>query len=280
MKKMMFLLLVVLPPSAIWAQTKAPAAPNANTQPGQGSPKLGANLCGHVMDAGTFIDARAQNASHEEAFVLRWLDPKGMSVHSALFMGRCVAKDGDTIDGKLIVRVLPNSLAVSDRHAFSGWEAEFWISSSEQAPGRTPHRGVFSDGRFVAELDPSKASEVGVASSIDPDFRWNNEEEEILALKPGIVLVPSPLHYTYATAPPPNNVQAPSPQPAPAQAPSPAAKPCTPQPQQGPKVNVKAPPKASAWACQHLGICPENKPVVLNGDNGCPATPAAGQPAK
>ena len=202
MKKMMFLLLVVLPPSAIWAQTKAPAAPNANTQPGQASPKLGANLCGHVMDAGTFIDARAQNASHEEAFVMRWLDPKGTSVHSALFMGRCVAKDGDTIDGKVIVRVLPNSLAVSDRHALTAWEAEFWNSSAEQVRGRTPHRGAFSEvassrNSIRAKL-PSPA-----ASGTDPDFRWNNEEEEILALKPGVVLVPSPLHYTYATAPPP-----------------------------------------------------------------------------
>jgi hypothetical protein len=280
MRMMMFLLMAAVAPSAIWAQTKTPAAPNANAQPGQGSPKLGANLCGHVIDAGTFVDARAQNASHEEAVVMRWLDPKGTAVHSALFMGRCVAKDGDTIDGKLIVRVLPNSLAVSDRHAISGWEAEFWSSSGEQAPGRTPHRGVFSDGRFVTELDPGKASEVGTASNIDPDFRWN-EEEEILALKPGIVLVPSPLHYTYATAPPPSNAQAADAKVTPAQAPAPAAKPnCTPQAPQGPRVNVKTPPKASAWACQHLGICSDNKPVPLNGDSGCPAAPASGQPAK
>ena len=146
-----------------------------------------------------------------------------MAIHSALFMGRCVAKDGDTFDGKLITRVLPNSLAVSNRHGLTAWEAE-WNYPAEQGGHGTPHRGAFSENQFVTELDPSKASEVGIASSIDPDFRWN-EEEEILALKPGIVLVPSPLHYTYATAPPPNNAQASDAKVPPAQAPAPAAKP-------------------------------------------------------
>jgi hypothetical protein len=158
---MMILLSAALLPSAIWAQTKTPAEPNANAQPGQGSAKPGANLCGHVIDAGTFIDARARNASQEEAFVLRWLDPKGVAVHSGLFMGRCVARDGDTIDSKVIVRVLPNSLAVSARHALTAWEAEFFNYPGEQAGGGTPHRGVFNENGFVTELDPSKASEAG-----------------------------------------------------------------------------------------------------------------------
>jgi hypothetical protein len=50
---------------------------------------------------------------------------------------------------------------------------------------------------------------------------------------------------------------------------------CTPQAQQGPSVKAQIPPKASAWTCKTLGICPDNKPVVLNpADNGCPSAPA------
>jgi hypothetical protein len=208
MRTTMIFLLAVLPPSAIWAQDTKPTAPNAtNTQPGQGSAKPGANLCGHVIDAGTFVDARAQNASHEDAWVIRWLDPKGTAVHSALGMGRCVVKDGDTIDGKVIVRVLPNSLAVSNRHALTGWEAEYWNYPGEQA--HTPHRGAFSDGRFITELDPSKASELGSTADAEPDFRWN-EEQETLVLKPGVVLIPPPVHFAYQPAAPPPCVAAPA----------------------------------------------------------------------
>ena len=171
---------------------------------------IGMSMCGHVMDAGTFVDAHAQNASHEEAFVMRWLDPKSTTVHSALFMGRCVAKDGDNIDGKVIVRVLPNSLAISDRHALTAWEAEYWNNPAEQTGRTTPHRGAFSENRFVAELDPSKASEPESANGADRDLRWN-EEQESLTLKPGVVLVPSPVHYTYQATPQPCVATAPKP---------------------------------------------------------------------
>lgn len=48
---------------------------------------------------------------------------------------------------------------------------------------------------------------------------------------------------------------------------------CAPQAQQGPNVKVQTPRKASAWACQHLGICTDDKPVQISGNgNGCPAT--------
>jgi hypothetical protein len=254
MRTTMFLLLAAVPHAAIW---------------GQGSPRLGANLCGHVIDAATFIDARAQNASHEEAVVMRWLDPKGTAVHSALFMGRCIAKDGDTIDGRVIARVLPNSLAVSQAHGLTAWEAEFFNLPFEASAGGTPHRGVFSENRIVAELDPGKASAPGNASGSEPDFRWN-EEQETVAVRSGIALIPAPVRYTYPASTP-TNAQGDKPQ-----APAPAAKPgCAPQ--QAPKVNIHAPKKASAWACQHLGICADDKPVVVGADSGCPAAPASGQ---
>jgi hypothetical protein len=131
-------------------------------------------------------------------------------------------------------------------------------------------RGIFNENRFVTELDPDKASEQGGASAADPDFRWN-EEQETLMVKPSLLPPPPPpKNYAYGPAAASNDkVPPPSPLPPPAQPPAPTAKPnCTPQAQQGPKVNVKTPPKASAWACKTLGICSDNKPVVLNPDNG------------
>jgi hypothetical protein len=169
--------------STLWAQTTK-AVP-------------GTSFCGHVIDAGTFVDAHAENASRDEAFVMRWLDAES-SVHSVLYAGRCVAKDADTIDGKVIFRVLPNSLALSDRHGLTAWEAEYWGDAGERARGVTPHRGVFSDNRFIAELDRSKASEPGrtETSDVSRDFQWN-QELETLALKPGVTLIPAPPHYAY-----------------------------------------------------------------------------------
>jgi hypothetical protein len=66
---------------------------------------------------------------------------------------------------------------------------------------------------------------------------------------------------------------------------APPLMPPTPQPTctvqgQGPKVGIKVPPKPSAWACKTFGICVDNKPIVLNADNGCPPAAAKGQPAK
>lgn len=257
MNSTLFLLLAALPIGAIWAQTGMPN--------GQGP---GPHYCGHVIDAGTFIDARARNASGEEAVLIRWLDGKTNAVHSALFMGRCLAKDGDTIDGKIISRVLPNSLAVSEKHAFTGWEAEYRESYGPLGLGPSK-RGVFNDNRFVAELDASKASEAGSASG-EPDFRWN--DQETLTLKPGLVL-PPPSANKYGSYDTKGG------QSGSAQAPAGGAKPCTPQPPQGPSAKIHAPKKPSAWACKTLGICVDDKPVVVNGEGGCPSAPA-GPPAK
>jgi hypothetical protein len=198
MRTMVFLLMAILP-SATRAQNGTPVAANANAQPGQGRALPGGNVCGHSMDTGTFIDARAQNASHEEALVMRWLDAKGPAVHSGLFMGRCVAKDGDTIDSKIIVRVLPNSVAVSNKHGLTAWEAEYWEFQGEEGRHGSPHRGVFNENRFVTELDPAKASEPGSVSGAEADFRWN-EESETLAVKTGIALVVPGPRYVFQPA--------------------------------------------------------------------------------
>ena len=153
---------------------------------------IGMSVCGHTVDEGTFVDAVTLNASSEEAIAIRWLDPKGTVVHSAIFTGRkrCVAKDGDTVDGKSILRALPNALAVSNQHGLNAWEAEYWNSPVEQGKGGAPHRGVFIENRLLVELDPHKASSPNIRSLSDQDrdFRWNDEQES-LALKPGVVLV-------------------------------------------------------------------------------------------
>jgi hypothetical protein len=67
--------------------------------------------------------------------------------------------------------------------------------------------------------------------------------------------------------------------PPPAPAANPAVSNCTPQ--QGPKIAVKAPPKASSWACQHLGVCLDNSPIQVSGGNACPPNSSGnGQVAK
>ncbi len=217
---------------------------------------LGMTLCGHAADEGTFVDADVQNASREEAFAIRWLGPRGTVVHSAVFTGRtrCVVTDGDTVDGRLVVRALPNSLAVSNQHAMTAWEAEYWNSPAEQGAGGTPHRGVFIENRFLTELDPQKASAVDSRDLTDEsrDFRWN-DEQETLAVKPEVVLA--------GQARPVSAVKTNCP------------------PQHGAKVKAQVPQKPSVWACKHLGICADDRPAQGSG-GGCPAAPADGQTAK
>lgn len=119
---------------------------------------MGMNACGHAIDEGTVFDTAASNASQELAIVVRWLDPKSTSMHSAVFTGhqRCVAMDGATVDGKSIVRVLPNSLGISGKHAMVAFEAEYRNSPAEAKPGVVPHRGIFIEHLFLAELDKSR----------------------------------------------------------------------------------------------------------------------------
>lgn len=153
----------------------------------------GMSVCGHIVDEGTFVDAASLSASSEEAIAIRWLDPKGTVVHTAIFTRRkrCVVKDGDTVDGKSILRAMSNSLAVSNQHALTAWEAEYWNSPAEQSKGGAPHRGVFIEFRFLVELDPRKASPLGSRDLSDGDknrdFRWN-DEQETLAVKPEVIL--------------------------------------------------------------------------------------------
>jgi hypothetical protein len=184
---------------------------------------IGMTVCGHPVDEGTFVDAEAFNASSEEAIAIRWLDPRGTVVHSAIFTGRkrCVVTDGDAIEGKSILRAMPNSLAVSDQHALTAWEGSYWDSPSERSNGGAPHRGVFIENRFLVELDPHKASppDSRDLSDQDRDFHWN-DEREVVNMKPGVFLASATASPLERKAAPPATAQARNAQTAPAGCPA------------------------------------------------------------
>jgi len=131
----------------------------------QSSPPQTRLCAGHNITGGIFIDASAANqmGDAEAAFVARWLDPSPGSryVHTAVFTRtHCVAVDKDEIDGKYIDRIWGDFLTVS-KGGFIAYEADYWDHRFE-APGTHPHRGVFIEGRFAFELNPSK-------------FHWDSE---------------------------------------------------------------------------------------------------------
>jgi hypothetical protein len=154
----------------------------------------GATLCGHLVDDGTFLDAVSFNAAGQMAFVIRWLDWRpGTIVHSALLTGAdtCFVTDGAIVDGKVIARAMPNSLAVSNQHAFVAWEGEYWNSPLESTT-RSPHRGAFIGNKFAFEIDQRNATPATMPDKLkfSSDFRWSNVNE-VLVPKPGIVLIPA-----------------------------------------------------------------------------------------
>ncbi len=171
---------------------------------------MGMEVCGHVIDDGTVFDAVSVNDSHELAMVIRWLDPTSTAIRSAVFTGRkrCVAMDGTAVNGKSIVQVLPNSVALSRQHALVAWEAYYWNSPAEARPGLAPHRGIFIEYVFVAELDPAKASPLGKRELDEKngDFQWKDDPETIV-VKPGLAINPATAQAAKTAA----NVTAPCP---------------------------------------------------------------------
>lgn len=117
----------------------------------------------------------------------------------------------------------------------------------------------------VAQASPPKA-----LSPEDAELQRLAEERKQLLKEQEIEKMRKQNEALKAPPQPPNQVQ-PSVSP---------AKPCPPPTPQGPKVSIKTPPIASAWACQHLGVCADSKPAPPNGDRGCAAAPANGQAAQ
>jgi hypothetical protein len=146
----------------------------------------GAKFCGkHIFSQWTFVEAVALNESRkEEVFVARW-----GGVHSAVFTDkRCIASDGDIVDGKLISKILPNSLAVSRQNGLVAYEALFFDHPAE-APGSAQfiQRGVFIENRFLVVLDQGNSVPSRSVRDEDRDFWWDDQQER-LDMRSGVAL--------------------------------------------------------------------------------------------
>jgi hypothetical protein len=146
----------------------------------------GAKFCGkHIFSQWTFVEAVALNESRkEEVFVARW-----GGVHSAVFTDkRCIASDGDIVDGKLISKILPNSLAVSRQNGLVAYEALFFDHPAE-APGSAQfiQRGVFIENRFLVVLDQGNSVPSRSVRDEDREFWWDDQQER-LDMRSGVAL--------------------------------------------------------------------------------------------
>ncbi len=156
----------------------------------------GMKFCGdHVLGEGVYLEALALDDSRkDEAFVARWLESERNSnaPHTAVFSTkRCVATDGDILEGKSIVRILPNSLAISNQHGLVAYEA-LYVDHPGEGLGADVRRGIFIENRFLIELDPRTASPLGGELGDETrDFSWNGEKER-LDMRPGVFLAPAP----------------------------------------------------------------------------------------
>ena len=156
----------------------------------------GAKFCGErIFGQWTFVAAVALNESRkEEVFVARWLEHDGGSrgVHSAVFTERrCIASDGDIVDGKRISKILPKSLVVSGQNGLVAYEALYFDhpAAGPEMP-QFVHRGVFIENRFLVELDLRKGSVPNrPVKDEDRDFWWNDQQER-LDMRSGVVLDP------------------------------------------------------------------------------------------
>jgi hypothetical protein len=183
-----------------------------------------------------------------------------------------VAIDGLTLrDGKSILAVMPNSLAISNQHGLIAYEAEYSPSPSGNFNVGAAHRGLFVEDRWVADLDSQKASppfspELDVAGL---DFRWGVAEEK-LEIKPGVAIAP-------VTQAPPVRTSA---QTAPPQAQRPAAPP-TPASRQSSQNGCDS-SKTPAKKTRFGGVAlPDSVAKALQKlQSPCPAGPAGGQGAK
>jgi len=157
---------------------------------------IGTKFCGeHIFSQATFLDALALSDSRkDEAFVARWLEPEHGSgeVHSAVFTGsRCIARDGDTLDGRRISRILPNSLAIGNQNGLVAYEALYFDDQAQSPiPTTDIRRGIFIENRFLIDLDARKASALHDPRDEDRDFWWSPGKERIQMRFGVVVAVP------------------------------------------------------------------------------------------
>jgi hypothetical protein len=142
---------------------------------------IGKAFCATTFDEATHLDV-VETSSTAQAFAVRWLDKaRGATfVHTAIFTEkRCVVHDGDLVDGKRILRVLPNSLAVSYPHGLVAYEALYFDPADDGKAGPANRRGVFIDDRFLVDLDPLKASSSRERNRADFWFALISDQLEV-----------------------------------------------------------------------------------------------------
>ncbi len=115
--------------------------------------------CGDkTVTEGVVIDAAVTNDSGQKAFVIRWLDQDAHQfeqVHSAVIaFSKCIASDGDDIDGLRIQRILPDSLAISKRGV--AYEVRYI-----ESPKYDPQYAVIFDGHLAFRLDETLWNDEG-----------------------------------------------------------------------------------------------------------------------
>jgi hypothetical protein len=213
---------------------------------------VGAIFCGdQAFTEATFLDGAASNADRgETAYVARWLDrtPGSALVHSAVFTAtRCISRDFETVDGKIIVQIVGDSLTVGKSPAIA-FEAEYFNHPDEASGGGRRHRGVFVNRRFAFELDQSKFHwNLGGRADTDADFTLTSDGQIIP--RPGLMLLPpgSPVPAVPSAAKPFAPEQ-------PAKQPPPGA---------APKSTPQKPPQPAAKATPAKPALPSNVCVPL-----------------
>lgn len=101
---------------------------------------------------------------------------------------RCIARDGDTVNGKRIERILPNSLAIT-KDGLVAYEA-MYVDHSFGVLTDHLHLGVFIEHQFVFEID-TWSDEYRKSSRHDFDL----EDDGSIVPWPGIILSAAPIPY-------------------------------------------------------------------------------------
>lgn len=132
----------------------------------------GGNVGGFTLPRDAAIDGSALNDTGEAAIVIHYSE--GGREHTAVLTPkRLVAKDGDTIDGKIITRVIGTSLSINaaNRVAFEVLFGD---------PGQT---GIFVERKFIVALSQAGSQD---------DFLLNDDGKVVLRAAVAVPQVQTP----------------------------------------------------------------------------------------
>jgi len=110
----------------------------------------GANIGGYVFDSNTKVDAIALSDAGGVAFTAhRQNEGNGRDQTAVLTKERLVAREGQTVDGKILVRIATAVVAINNVGQVA-YEALYTDS-----PHGKLHGGIFVDNHFSTEFEPS-----------------------------------------------------------------------------------------------------------------------------